>query len=334
MKLEKRLPVDEKNEMAFLLKLKQYFGDRYNCFINEIEEYLTAESNQISAVETKLLGGMTSEVMQSNTVPYQDLEAYLKIAKVVSTDTASKLSYNLLVEEFYVPWGLGQKKKARYTLEGLSVCGGLVTHVTNAHRQMKSWNGKITLKMFFVVQGQIHIFPWALKLTQACTEGACLNDLKGTISEVTKASALSTPDGVVYPLHLTELGDYLLKLKLGTGFILSPKLATFVRCNPAFTSHSQKSCVSWHLRRFERSLNSFGQRTMKRLLNDKTNFSDWQSHIKNNPLFSRTFKEASDRGSPYCSGPWELCRFIRDWHTHSHEYFTVSVYSIHCFSYN
>lgn len=180
-----------------------------------------------------------------------------------------------------------------------------------AMKKMKSWNGKITLKMFFVIQGQIHMFPWAWDLAKACTEDSCLNDLTAMLSLITEASKLSTPNGVLLPLHLVSLATYLKKVKRGS--FLGPKLATFFRCNPAFTSHSQKSCTTWHIRRFELSKSYSTQLNFRSALE-----KDDEQGNKQHPLFAATFKKAQKNGSPYGDGPRELCRFVRDWHTHAH----------------
>ncbi|TVU32907.1 hypothetical protein EJB05_24672, partial [Eragrostis curvula] len=160
-KLEMRSSIDGKIEIAFLLKLKPWFGVQYSSSIDDIVKYLTV---QMSADKVKLLGGMNCGPVQSDDIHYQVLDEYLNSARVVSIDARTRLAFNQLVLEYITPFSSGFKRNAKYTLEGYSIFGGLVSHVTNGHAVNKSWNGKITSKMFFVIQGQIHMFSWAWAL--------------------------------------------------------------------------------------------------------------------------------------------------------------------------
>lgn len=96
---------------------------------------LIAETGQMSPAKAKLLGGMNSNPLQSSYVPYQVLDEYFSTARAVSTDATSRLSSNLLVEEFIVPFGVEQKRRAKYTLEGYSIFGGMASLITNGHEK-------------------------------------------------------------------------------------------------------------------------------------------------------------------------------------------------------
>ncbi|TVU32908.1 hypothetical protein EJB05_24673, partial [Eragrostis curvula] len=60
-------------------------------------------------------------------------------------------------------------------------------------------------------------------------------------------------------------------------------------------------------------------------LEAQTSIADWRKDVINNPLFEATFDEAKKRNASYATGPRELCRFLRDWHTHCHQNLTEAM---------
>jgi hypothetical protein len=119
-----------------------------------LKDLIAERRKRRSYAECKLFGGAGSTPMQSDDVTLHNLEEYFTSARIVHKHADPGLLFNQLVQELKVPWGLTQMKGAKYTPEGYSIFGGLVDHVTNAHTNNKSWNGKITAKMFYTCQGR------------------------------------------------------------------------------------------------------------------------------------------------------------------------------------
>jgi hypothetical protein len=175
------------------------------------------------------------------------------------------------------------------------------------------------------VSRQVHIFPWAIA-KEACSSDACWNDLNALLSLILKESALSTPTGRVYPRHLLRLGSNFKKLSRKS--VLGSKVGAYIRCNPAFTSHSQSSCVCWHLRRLENSKGTNDKQNFRSLLEPTGTAIDWFSQIKDHALFKETFEKGKKNGAPYGCGYYDLYQFVCDWHTYCHENTPVSLYSL------
>lgn len=298
---------------------------------------LTERKERRPYAECKLLGGSGSGQSNESPIYPPSLAVYLESAKNVHTDPDSGLPKNQLVQQFYMPWN--SKKRVKYTPEGYSIIGGLISHVTNTHLNNKSWDGAITAEMFFVCQGQIHISPSAIAKKLGSPD-ARWNDLYALIKLIRNASVLILPPPnktEVYPLHLLDLCNNVEKISQNYSverrrvLAMSSKFATYIRCNPAFLSHSQKSCICWHLRRFEKSKSASGRQHFRTIIEKTKSYGRWTSEIidKNNLLFHDTFEEAKKKGAPYGDNNYDLYRFVRDWHTHGLDPTRVCLYS--CF---
>lgn len=306
------------HEIAFLCKLRLYLGSQYSTLIEEMKNDILLARQQ--KVVGSLLGGTISGPGE-RTIDVQSFDLYLNTATRLHT-RSDGLSFNQIVEEFFVPWGTERRKKAKYTDEGYSIFGGMACLLVNAHVNNKSWNGRVYTNMFFLYQGQVHLFPWAMPKF-SCTSDTASNDFKAFGSLLLTESSLRTRTSVLYPLHLESLCNNLKKLPRGSA--LGLKTGAYVRCHPAFLRHSQRSCIWWHLKRYDMSKNQMDRIKFRALLQKITSVrKQWHKDLRHHPLFASTFETAQQRGVPYGNGAYDLYRFLRDWHTHCHQKIAVS----------